>query len=86
MLKLTKIVFTVLIFTIISCTKPPISTNTSGRGFEVGFLFENEGCKLYRFTDAGRHIYYTNCSSTTYSEYCGKNCVRQVNVDTNRGN
>ena len=45
--------------------------------FEVSFLFEKDGCKIYRFHD-NRYHYFTNCTETitTISESCGKGCVR----------
>ena len=33
--------------------------------YRVEYLFEHEGCKVYRFYDYGRYIYYTNCNGQT---------------------
>lgn len=65
------------------CVKDPLSTKGTGNlNFTVEFLFENEGCRIYRFYDGGRNIYYTNClGQTKWSESCGKNCSRQVGVN-----
>lgn len=36
--------------------------------FEVEFLFEKDGCKMYRFKDGGRYIYWSNCCGKTQSD------------------
>jgi len=33
--------------------------------YEVEYLFEHEGCKVYRFRDDGRFVYFTNCTGNT---------------------
>lgn len=33
--------------------------------YPVHFLFEHEGCKVYKFSDGGRVVYYTNCDGST---------------------
>lgn len=48
---------------------------------EVSRLFEVDGCRVYRFVDAGNYRYFTNCSgSTEWKESCGKNCTRATGV------
>ncbi len=32
---------------------------------ELELLFEHDGCKIYRFSDVGRSIYYTDCRGQT---------------------
>jgi len=27
----------------------------------VDYLFEHDGCKVYRFYDRGNYVYFTNC-------------------------
>jgi hypothetical protein len=70
-----------------ACTNEPEATVTKGE-FKVERLFTNEGCTAYRFTDAGRFVYYTNCSGTTQStipRQCGKTpCPETNNVQTYR--
>lgn len=64
--------------------------------FQVEMLFEHDGCKMYRFEDAGKYIYYSKCSSennedlstqTSWNERksCGKGCVKYIphQVSTN---
>ena len=37
---------------------------------QIEFLFEKDGCKMYRFKDGGRYIYWSNCDGRTeYSYY-----------------
>jgi len=33
--------------------------------YDVHYLFEHEGCKVYRFYDHGEYIYFTNCNGET---------------------
>lgn len=35
--------------------------------YHVHYLFEHEGCKVYRFMDYGNFIYFTNCTGETTS-------------------
>lgn len=59
------------------CAKDPMSTErTDNSNITVDLLFEKDGVKVYRFTDSGRSIYYTDARgstqwSTTHSN--GKN-------------
>lgn len=38
-------------------TKEPENNKT----YQVDYLFEHEGCKVYRFYDKGNYVYFTNC-------------------------
>ncbi|HCY41263.1 MAG TPA: hypothetical protein DHV48_07910 [Prolixibacteraceae bacterium] len=29
--------------------------------YQVEYLFEHDGCKVYRFEDRGHYVYFTNC-------------------------
>lgn len=42
---------------------------TTNAGFEVELLFEKEGCKIYRFTDGGHAVYWTDCRGKVESVY-----------------
>lgn len=35
--------------------------------YKVEYLFEHEGCKVYRFMDMGHYIYFTNCQGDVTS-------------------
>jgi hypothetical protein len=39
--------------------KKPAENNGT---YKVEYLFEHEGCKVYRFADRGNYIYFTNCN------------------------
>ena len=40
---------------------PPANNGT----YNVEYLFEHDGCKVYRFADRGNYIYFTNCKGET---------------------
>lgn len=42
----------------------PSDNNTS---YKVDYLFEHDGCKVYRFYDKGNYVYFTNCNGETTS-------------------
>lgn len=71
-----------------SCDEPNrgvevLKTNNSE--FDVHLLFEVDGCKVYRFMDYGRERYFSNCNgSVEWTESCGKNCTRDVQVPTTK--
>ncbi|WP_303923396.1 DUF4884 domain-containing protein [Draconibacterium sediminis] len=49
----------------------PVTTNKTDNNdsYYVSYLFEYEGCKVYRFYDHGHSVYFTNCKGdvTTFS-------------------
>jgi hypothetical protein len=53
-----------------SCVHDPISKEQLGKdnGFEVEYLFEKDGIKVYRFYDHNRSHYFTT-GGTTMSTY-----------------
>ena len=55
-----------------SCYKDPQSVTEEGKGFEVEFLFEKDGIKVYRFFDGGRHHYFTSKGETISNKKSGK--------------
>ena len=64
------IVALTLSFVFYSCTTTiPISKQEPDNNptYEVYYLFEHEGCKVYRFRDAGNYVYFTNCKGSTTS-------------------
>lgn len=52
---------------LVGCHKESQTTVQSGN-FQVEFLFEHDGCKVYRFVD-GRTVYYSDCRGTLNSSY-----------------
>jgi hypothetical protein len=50
--------------------------STQDGDFKIELLFEKDGCKVYRFSDGGRYIYWSNCQGNLQSSYyrsTGKN-------------
>lgn len=41
----------------------PLQTKESenNKTYDVDYLFEHDGCKVYRFYDRGNCVYFTNC-------------------------
>lgn len=55
----------ILFFTLMSCyTGRPLKKGKAENNntYTVEYLFEHEGCKVYRFYDEGTYIYFTNCT------------------------
>lgn len=49
-----------------SCfTNVPLTSKSSdnNKSYTVDYLFEHDGCKVYRFVDNGHYVYFTNCRS-----------------------
>lgn len=63
-----------LLLTICSCSTPGKETmSTNNPNFNVELLFEHDGCKVYRFSDAGRSRYFSNCQgSISWTDKHGK--------------
>ncbi|MFW5758724.1 MAG: DUF4884 domain-containing protein [Bacteroidota bacterium] len=67
---MTKKAFTTILLAAVasvffSCTvrKPVASTPPENNdSYRVHYLFEHEGCKVYRFFDKGNYVYFTNCN------------------------
>jgi hypothetical protein len=59
--------------TLSSCYKDPQNITTEGNGFEVEFLFEKDGIRVYRFRDGGKTHYFTSKGETITSQPNGKN-------------
>lgn len=54
------------------CYKDPQSSTTVGNGFQVEFLFEKDGIKVYRFFDGGHYHYFTTTGETINTQHYGK--------------
>jgi hypothetical protein len=60
-----------------SCVKDAKESVQKG-DFTVEFLFEQNGCKMYRFSDNGRYIYWADCTSKiqyNYNDQTGKTVI-----------
>lgn len=54
----------------ISCGQVPLLQTKSDNNetYTVEYLFEHDGCKVYRFMDWGnRYVYFTNCNGSVTS-------------------
>jgi len=60
----------------------PISTlQPSNNGtYEVDYLFEHDGCKVYRFQDEGHWVYFTNCQGDVTSFQNDSTNTRVINT------
>lgn len=71
-----KLLIVTLIGIISGCASEPIETTQSNNGnIRLDLLFEQDGCKMYRFADGGRYIYWSPCSGKTQqdiTDYNGK--------------
>lgn len=70
--------------TLTACEKPAQSATREG-AFDVEFLFEHEGIKVYRFQDAGRRHYFTSRGETISSQKSGKNRYDENIVEEEHG-
>ena len=61
-----------------SCYKEAQSTEQTGNGFKVEFLFEKDGIKVYRFFDGGDYHYFTSKGETMTTQQRGKITTRRT--------
>lgn len=53
---------------LLGCVKEAQESVQNGN-FTVEFLFEQNGCKMYRFKDGGRYIYWSDCQGKVQADY-----------------
>lgn len=73
-----KLLLATLFLSLLSCKQQEQSSSQNGN-FKLEFLFEQNGCKMYRFLDGSRYIYWSDCSGKTQSDYTtssGKSTVQ----------
>ena len=60
----------------------PISKMTPGNNetYKVEYLFEYDGCKVYRFQDSGHYVYFTNCYNIVSSIEDDSTQIRVNNI------
>jgi hypothetical protein len=60
----------------------PISEapSANNKTYEVSYLFEHDGCKVYRFYDQGHWVYFTNCKGEVTSIKADSTASRVVNI------
>jgi Domain of unknown function (DUF4884) len=44
-------------------SEPPRNNKT----YTIEYLFEHDGCRVYRFQDGFNWVYFTNCTGSTFS-------------------
>jgi hypothetical protein len=69
-MKTGKLFFMFLFIALNSCyVGVPIKAEkpANNESYEVDYLFEHEGCKVYRFYDRGNYVYFTNCAGNVTS-------------------
>lgn len=67
-----------------SCvSQKPISSVTpvNNKTYQVDFLFEYDGCKVYRFADFGNYIYFSNCGNETTAVINDSTFIKTVSVN-----
>lgn len=58
------LIISILSFALVACTVEAQSTSkTDNPEISVGFMFEHEGCRVFRFYDAGRANYFVKCDN-----------------------
>lgn len=86
-----KTLFKSILILIVSCEffscmrQIPISkvTPENNKTYKVEFLFEHDGCKVYRFSDYGNFVYFTNCNGDITSIKSDSTNARTFNVIRN---
>ena len=61
-----------LLLSLIACSRairlPLVEAPTQNNPtYQISYLFEHDGCKVYRFYDNGNMVYFTNCQGETIS-------------------
>ena len=70
---------TVTVLAVASVGNKPQSTTVEGNNFEVEYLFEKDGVKVYRFLDKGHYRYFTTLGETMTVQHNGKsNCTENI--------
>ncbi|MBK8883906.1 MAG: DUF4884 domain-containing protein [Bacteroidales bacterium] len=73
----------IVIFSLYSCvTGIPLTKQAppNNKTYEVEYLFEYDGCKVYRFIDSGHTVYFTNCTGEVTSMRGDSTESRVINV------
>ncbi|MDD2197124.1 MAG: DUF4884 domain-containing protein [Bacteroidales bacterium] len=72
-MKLKALLFLIIFIMFTSCfvSRSGIPVETlkpqSNPTYKVEYLFEHDGCKVYRFYDRGNYVYFTNCKGEVTS-------------------
>lgn len=82
-----KIALLAVLTIVTGCAKSPTGETAYKGDFAVSKLFTQDECTVYRFSDAGRFVYFTKCEGVATSsaipiQSCGKNCSRADSNET----
>lgn len=74
------------ILTSCSALKMPVSSHIpeNNKNYEVDFLFEYDGCRVYRFFDRGNYVYFTRCEGEVSSIVNDSTVIRTVTKTINK--
>lgn len=64
-------------------SQPQSVSASTNPDYKIAFLFEHDGCRVYRFRDLYENRYFVNCgasSAVSWNEGCGKGCTRHMDV------
>ena len=73
----TMIVSGLIMIGLSGCLNESQTSENLGNGFEVEYLFEKDGIKVYRFRDGGRTHYFTSNGETITNKKSGKTTVQE---------
>jgi hypothetical protein len=75
-----KITFLILMTTLVGCYNEPQSVEHMGKDnkFEIEYLFEKDGIKMYRFMDGNHLHYFTTTGETTTIQQSGKTTYEET--------
>jgi hypothetical protein len=66
------ITLAIITLSLSSCKKSAQQVTQNGN-FKLEYLFTQDDCKMYRFKDGSRYIYWSDCRGKTQSDYSVKN-------------
>jgi hypothetical protein len=73
----------IVLFSLLSCrTSVPITQQKAenNRTYDIDYLFEHDGCKVYRFRDNGEYVYFTNCTGQVSTSRGDSSKTQTVNL------
>lgn len=77
------LLFYALILAGCSTEKPLIKQAAKNNAtYTIEYLFEHDGCKVYRFRDDGHYVYFTSCKGETTSiksDSSGTKYIKSIN-------
>jgi hypothetical protein len=75
-----KALLIILVATMTGCFNEPQSIELTGKDnkFQVEFLFEKDGIKMYRFMDGSHYHYFTSNGQTISTQTSGKTTYEEI--------